>query len=290
MMKLINFLQNIFFKNKKDCNTVFIEEFHKKLAQNAQKSNAMAWDLSEIPEITDNDLINILDVYFNSPTLNEADDNLRNMIDNLTQNASCKQDNYGLHVTWFIEGIKRIVSLEEEWVKRHGKKHTDEEAAKIATEKVMELCFGSHIQDNGALFEEHSFMASALATSLADRVKSKVTDSVKTKAYELFYGFFIGYLKHVKTLEDGDFRHIDDYQNWLRTNIPSSNTEKYNWEHPDGQLYCDYSPGWVWSLILENAGMSDAQARLVCPWKTSISIRSLDNSVLYTTYQHCEYL
>lgn len=175
-------------------------------------------------------------------------------------------------------------------MKKNGKRHTDEDAARIAAEKMVELCFGWHLQDNGALDEEHSFMMSAIATTFGNDAKDKIPEDVKKKAYDLCYEFFFRYLKYVEVLFNHDYLHIDDYQNWLRENLPSPNPDRFNWDYIRGELYCDYDPNWAWDLILETAGVNENTVRLICPWKTTILIRSLDNTVIYRTYQNCEYL
>ena len=38
------------------------------------------------------------------------------------------------------------------------------------------------------------------------------------------------------------------------------------------------------------AGVPERDAGNICPWKTAINIRALDNAVMYYTYQHCEEL
>ena len=97
----------------------------------------------------------------------------------------------------FFSEVSSEIQLEEEWVKKNGKRHTDEEAAKIATEKMMELCFGWHLQDNGALDEEHSFMMSSFSNCIWRR-ENKISEDVKKKHMNLCYGFFFGYLKLLK--------------------------------------------------------------------------------------------
>ena len=55
-------------------------------------------------------------------------------------------------------------------------------------------------------------------------------------------------------------------------------------------LYCDYGPTTPLHLILVNAGVDKMDTRNICPWKTGIDIRAVDNAVMYNTYQHQEEL
>ena len=289
-------------------NDRFIKLYHDMLEENAylndedeiHKTNR----LTGIPEFTYDNLNELIDIYLTSKTLDEANDNFRKYIESIVPDAKIdwksdnyadtpeyKQHKYSLNVSRFFSEVSSEIQLEEEWVKKNGKRHTDEEAAKIATEKMMELCFGWHLQDNGALDEEHSFMMSSLATVYGEAEKSKISEDVKKKAYDLCYGFFLGYLKFIETLYyKFDYEHIDDYRNWLRENLPSPDKDKFNWNNIYGELECDYDPNWAWHLILKTAGVDENSVRLICPWKTSISIRSVDNTVLYRTYRNCEYL
>lgn len=171
-----------------------------------------------------------------------------------------------------------LTHLEDEWVKIHGKVHTDEEAAEIAAKKWCELIFGWHLQDNGALNEEHSFLASAIATSLGNDTRKKISEDVKRKAYNLFYQYYYHELQYMKT---SDIKHIE----WLRENIKGN--EKfplYKLNYPL-HLYCDYEPVFDLYQILFSAGVDEKHINILCPWKTGIRIRYSDNTVFYNTYQ-----
>lgn len=312
-MEMITFLKNLFKKNNKSeiMKMKTLEEFlqdivdayHTKLAENVGKD----WGVSEIPEIDDMKIKEIFTKYFeNSVSIDDAKQELENCIDEIIPDAEVdydafesydeaektpeyKQHHYNMDVkSVIIYGINGLTNYDEYWVSLHGKRHTNEEAATIATNKVMELCFGWHLQDNGALDENHSFMASALATTMGSKAKDKIPQEVKDKAKELFYEYFYRYLKYVEDLHN--YGPWKDYINWLRTNVPVPSTSEWSWEFPDGEVSCDYHPCVRWSSLLRAAGLDDNIISVICPWKTTIYIRSLDNAVIYQTYQKCEYL
>lgn len=291
-------LLNTLFKNKENMSqeevyNKFIKLYHKKLEDN--KNSDLEMDITEVPELTDDIIKQALDAYFSASKLEDAWKCLEAFINTIIPNPEVnyndpnwktsdtyKQYRYSLNVSWILSDVKYSANLPQAWVNLHGKRHTNEEAAKIAAEKVMELCFGWHLQDNGALNEEHSFMMCALGSSLGNDAKAGISADVKEKAYELFYKFFLGYL-------DPDSVG-GNYQKWLRENAPSSNPERFNWEFLKGELYCDYGPNWAWSTLLEAAGVDERSASLICPWKTGIKINVIDNAVMYSTYQNVDYL
>lgn len=255
------------------------------------------------PELTRDVINEYIEIYLGAPHLYECHECSKKYIEsilpnpeidwsieNLKETEEYRQHEYFNKAYWLLCDVALSVNLDTKWIELHGKEHTDEEAAKIATEKIMELCFDWHLQDNGALDEEHSFKMSALATVLGSSAKERISEDTKKKAYDLFYGYFLGYLKFVDTLEHRDFKHIDDYQNWLRENIPSNNPERYNWEYLRGELSCDYDPSWPLYLILYNAGVDEHDIHSICPWKTTIRINPNDNSVVYGTYSNVKYL
>lgn len=313
---MIAFFKNLFKKNNKSeikkMKTLeeflqdIVDAYHTKLAENVGKD----WGVSEIPEIDDEKIKEIFTKYFeNTVSIDDAKKVLEKCIDEIIPDAEVdydafesydevkktpeyKQHNYNRDVkSVIIYGIKSLVKYDEYWVSLHGKRHTNEEAATIATNKVMELCFGWHLQDNGALDEEHSFMASALATTMGSNAKDKISQEVKIKAKELFYGYFNGYLKFYDDVMNGaHWLILEQYVQWLRSNAPSPEPSRWNWEHPDGTLNCDYDPCWRWFCLLKAAGVEESAIRVICPWKTTIYIRPLDNTVIYQTYQNCEYL
>lgn len=287
------------------CDNIYddiVKRYHEVLDEKSFVFNC--YGITNIPELTDDDVRKIFLIYFTeSKSLDDGRINIQKYLEtkishpsvdwskeNACETEEYKQSHYFDKVYWIFTDIIHKSNFEYEWVKLNGKMHTDEDAARLAAEKVMELCFDWHLQDNGALNEEHSFMMSTIATVFGNEAKNKVPEDVKKKAYDLFYGYFLGYLKDKQVKKNGEYEHFDDYQNWLRENVPSKDPDRFNWEYPDGELYCDYHPCIRWSTILENAGVDDNTASLICPWKTGISIRSVDNAVSYRTYQKQVYL
>lgn len=187
---------------------------------------------------------------------------------------------------WFC--AKRESELEERWVDVHGKIRTNEEAATIAADKWCELLFGWHLQDNGALNEDHpgGFTACALGTVLANKSKEKITEEMKIKTRELFIEYYSRFLHLYETFD------LDDIK-WAEKTMPDDDKERpYDWHYgfKSGSMYCDYGPYRPLYLLLIAAGIPKNDANSICPWKTGIDIRPLDNAVFYNTYQHREEL
>ena len=185
---------------------------------------------------------------------------------------------------WF--DCKRMSGIEKAWVDLNGKANTNEEAAKKAADKWCELIFGWHLQDNGAINENHAggFYACALGTVLANKSKEGISEDVKKKAHSLFYEY---YLRQLHYYETKDKKDID----WLVEHLPDDDKkDPFDWRYFEFMcdLYCDYGPGTPLYLILVNAGVDKRTARNICPWKTGIDIRVVDNAVMYNTYQHQE--
>lgn len=176
-----------------------------------------------------------------------------------------------------------ILNMEGRWVMVNGKVHTDEEAASIAADKWCDLIFGNHIQDNGALNETPSFMASVLGTLLADKVKEKLESDVREKTHNLFREYYLHKLHYDRTHDETDI-------NWLKENLPDNSDKYHDWERFGYaiDLYCDYGPTAPLHLILVNGGIPENDTHNICPWKTGISIRHEDNTVMYRTYGKCD--
>lgn len=162
------------------------------------------------------------------------------------------------YVNPFGDWIKLI---EEEFISRNGKIHEFKEACKIAADKWCELLFGWHMQNNGALDEEHSFNMCALGTILAEDSKKNISEKVKIKAHKLIEEYYL----------DGCLWKHDGVKTYV-------------------ELSCDYGPNVPLYELLVKAGIKRNDASNICPWKTSISIDNKDNCVLYHTYQHMDYL
>lgn len=271
----------------------FIFEFNERL----DKENLV------VPELTDEIVKNILLTFFNKESLSEAESYLYRVLGDYIDGSYDKIDHdlsyeeqkkTDAYKNWLrfsdIEGVwghcRRMLRLSEEWANINGKKHTDEEAAKIAADKWCELLFDWHLQDNGALNEDHpgGFTACALGTILANTSKERITEEMKVKAHELFQEY---YRRSIHFHNDYNQEDL----NWLKTTFPDKEGN-YDWKYGFGynDMYCDYNPYYPLYLLLVNAGIPDKDVRNICPWKTGISIRKEDNAVLYHTYQHREEL
>lgn len=257
----------------------------------------------EVVEITNDDIKNIIEEYFNKKTLTDAKNYAYNALEDYIDGSFEKIDRTlsfnerketQAYKNWVrLSDIKyiwddvfRTLRMDVNWVKINGKAHTDEDAATIAANKWCELLFGWHLQDNGALNETHAggFPACALATVLADDAKKDISDEIKQKAYELFKEYYIRYIHYYNTRDSKDI-------NWLQTTLESSDKETFNWEYGfEYDMYCDYDPSWALYTILYNAGVPEKKIHSICPWKTKISIRIEDNAVMYSTYQHIDEL
>lgn len=270
----------------------FIEDFH------TQEEN----ENIIVNEITDDDIKKIIINFFDKKTLKEAETYFYDVLDEYIEDPDTK-------VNWNLERSElektpeyiawrrhsdissmwyqccNYCNLSKNWAKVNGMAHTAEEAAKIAADKWCELIFDWHLQDNGALNENHGggFPACALATILGENAKKDITEEMKQKAHELFQEYYRRLLHYGETYDMEDI-------NWLKTTLKSKGNE-YNWKYGFSMdMYCDYDPSWALYLILENAGIPENKIRNICPWKTGISIRPEDYMVLYRTYQHTDEL
>lgn len=260
----------------------------------------------DVTEMTDDNIRDAVKEFFEKNNLTEADRFMYHAIDPYVEDTYDKIDwqngmshddreKYDpMYIQWdrhndvssVWSDVCRLLKMSEKWVEIHGKRHTDEEAAKIAADKWCELCFGWHLQDNGALNETHGggFPACALGTILANNAKEGITEDVKVKAHELFYGYYLNLIQYER---DRDRKHIK----WLVENLKNEPDDErpWDWERYGfmrDELYCDYGPDTGLYLILYNAGVPRRDVSSICPWKTGISIRFEDNAVFYNTYQH----
>ena len=293
--------KNLFKRNPMKEETIgesIIKVFRKTYAEDR-------WNINheDVTEITDDDILSIVETYLNKPTLTEANNYWYHIIDDYVRDGykdidwsmdreevkktpTYKQWEKHSSVDSAWSHAKYNCQLEEAWVEKNGKANTDEEAAKKAADKWCELIFGWHLQDNGAINENHGggFYACALGTILANDCKEGITDDVKKKAHNLFYEYYRRGLHYNQT---HDRKDID----WLVENLPdNSEKDPFDWKYFEFRvdLYCDYGPGTPLYLILVNAGVDPKDAGNICPWKTGIDIRKVDNAVMYKTYQHCE--
>ena len=275
----------------------FIEEFLYDFHYQSTRQNL------DIPELPDDVITNIINEYFNKKTLTEANKYIYEVLKQYVENPY-KKINWDLgrpaveetpeYKAWsryhdissLWSDCKRMNGIEETWVDLNGKANTNEEAAKKAADKWCELIFGWHLQDNGAINEDHAggFYACALGTVLANKSKERITEDVKKKAHSLFYEYYLHQLHYNETHDKKD---ID----WLVENLPDDDKkDPFDWRYFEFRcdLYCDYGPGTPLYLILVNAGVDKRDAGSICPWKTGIDIRPVDNAVMYNTYQHRE--
>ena len=257
----------------------------------------------DVPELPDDVITNIINEYFNKTTLTEANRYIYEALDKYVK-GSYSDINWDLgrpaveetpeykawrrhaDISTLWSDCKRMSGIEKAWVDLNGKANTNEEAAKKAADKWCELIFGWHYQDNGAINENHAggFYACALGTVLANKSKEGISEDVKKKAHSLFYEY---YLRRLHYYETKDKKDID----WLVEHLPDDDKkDPFDWRYFEFMcdLYCDYGPSTPLHLILVNAGVDKMDVRNICPWKTGIDIRVVDNAVMYNTYQHQE--
>ena len=259
----------------------------------------------ETPELSDEKIREMIEGYFSKNTLTEAYRYLYDEVEKLYPYNSDKIDwrldreemkktpeyqewKRNSDIRDVFHYTYRNIEMDEYWVDANGKAHTSEEAARIAADKWCELIFGWHLQDNGAINEDHpgGFSACALGTILADKCKEGITEDVKKKVHDLFYGYYYHFLHYEDTHDNADI-------NWLVENLPDDDEkDPFDWKYFGFrcELYCDYGPSTPLYLILVNAGVDGRSAGNICPWKTGIEIRPVDNAVMYRTYQHCDEL
>lgn len=271
-----------------------IEDFTKNFNETIEEKHY------DVPEINDEIIKNVITEYFNKETLTSAEKYMYNVFDEYVKNTY-DEINWGLehekarktpeYIAWerhmdissVWNSARRMTDMMKKWVEVNGMAHTEEEAATIAADKWCELLFEWHLQDNGALNEDHpgGFTACALATVLANGAKDEITEEMQNKAHELFKEYYLRQMHYNRTYSDDDIE-------WLKNNLPDKDGE-FNWDYGFGyELSCDYDPSYPLYLILVNAGIPEKDVRRICPWKTSISIRFEDNTVRYYTYRHCD--
>ena len=252
----------------------------------------------EIPELTDEILAGIVRDYFNEKTLTAANESAKKKIDSLfpsdedidwsldkeelkkTESYIRFSKNHGASCAWYR--TRERLNLEKQWVNFNGKTRTDEDAAELASDKWCELLFGWHMQDNGAINEDHpgGFRACALGTILANDAKSDIPEEAKQKAKELMKSYYLHQIHYERTHDVSDIR-------WAEKNIPDPDKENpFDWRMYEFRvdLSCDYGPSAPLYIILINAGIPENKVEVICPWKTSIVIREVDNAVFYNTY------
>ena len=258
-----------------------------------------------LPEINDEIIGSIVRDFLTSKTLTEANNIARNAFDKYIPDGhlqiNWKLDKEELEKTYpYIQFSKyddansawcwasRNYGLEEVWVDINGQVRTDDEAAELAANKWCELLFGKHLQDNGAINENHAggVYACTLGTVLANESKKGITEEMQLKTKNLIKEYYLHNIEYHKT----DGRNAVE---WAQKNLPDNDKKNsFSWEYGFGygSMYCDYGPSTPLYLILINAGISERDACNICPWKTGIEIRHVDNTVFLNTYRHQEEL
>ena len=127
------------------------------------------------------------------------------------------------------------------------------------------MLFNFHLQDNGAINEDHGggFWACALATVLKNDSMKDITEDMIKKTYDNLYNYYF--------------------------NGSIYKDKKDGWES-EMHLYCDYGPNSPLYDILKESGIPEKLINNICPWKTGIEIDYNDNSVVIISYQKREYI
>lgn len=226
-----------------------------------------------------NDIVSLVDKCFTEPKRYQE---ISNMVYNYCHELYPSPDYDKDHDNWEIcnnyfygdydKNSKRwlhpfrdwIENIENEFLRRFPPQRKYEEACKIVADKWCELLFSWHLQDNGAINEDHGggFLACALGTVLGNDAKEKISEESKKNAHEYIYNHY-----------------INDCL-WKFDNGDSWNCE----------LSVDYHPNTPLAAILKNSGIEERYIDSICPWKTRILIDKKDNSVIYATYGKREYI
>ena len=146
-----------------------------------------------------------------------------------------------------------------------GQRRTFEEACEIATNKWCEMLFKFHLQDNGAINEDHGggFWACALGTILKEDSMKELTEEMIKNTHDNIYKYYKGHSIYT-----------DKKDGW---------TSQIN-------LYCDYGPNAPLYDILEDSGIPKKYINNICPWKTGVNIDETDNAVVLIGYQKRNYI
>lgn len=152
----------------------------------------------------------------------------------------------------------------EDFLNVKGPRRTFDEACKLAADEWCKKLFGNHVQDNGALNEEHSFMMCGLGTLLKDKAQESITEEMIENTRTNLYKYFENHCEY-------------------------RSKEHPEWTHHI-QLYSDYGPNAPLYDILYEAGIPEDDIRNICPWKTGIEIDENDNAVIMIGYQKRNYI
>jgi len=160
-----------------------------------------------------------------------------------------------------------IKYVESNFLSKFGQRRTYDEACLLAADKWCEMMFKFHLQDNGAINEDHGggFWACALATVMKNDSMKEITEEM------------------VKATHDNLYKY---YKNrcWYECKDKDDSWSGYV------NLYVDYHPNRPLYDILKDSGIPEKHIDSLCPWKTGIDIDETDNAVVVKGYQKCNYL
>ena len=147
----------------------------------------------------------------------------------------------------------------EKFLAINGKRHTLEEASKIAAEQWAYLIFGEVRQDNGD-DSELGLFGRGLAETIKRKSMANTPQSAAVKFIQLMYDYYLG----------GCLFTNADGRQWKE--IP----------------YTDYGPNQSLEKILLDSGVPEKSVSGICPWKTGVTIDRRDFSVVVRKYQTSE--
>lgn len=172
-----------------------------------------------------------------------------------------KSAEYTLIVDWFYDKVCKWYNLlRQSWLDIHGPRHTRDEIMKLAADFWCERIFDSAVQDNGDTTEGGGFFMAVSSLLKSDAMNNQLP-AVRAKAWSL----------------------IAEYYGKLFDRSLANNYE-------DG-LSVDYYPCESLHDILVNAGVDEKDVNSIVPYKTSLSIRRFDKTLVGTSgYGHLVYL
>ena len=172
-----------------------------------------------------------------------------------------KSAEYTLIVDWFYDKVNKWDDLlRQSWLDIHGPRHTRDEIMKLAADFWCERIFDSIVQDNGDTTEGGEFFM-VVSSLLKSKSMKNQLPAVRAKAWSLiaeYYGKLF------------DCSLANDYENGLSV---------------------DYYPCESLHDILVNAGVDEKDVNRIVPFKTYLSIRRFDKTLVGTSgYGHLVYL
>ena len=179
---------------------------------------------------------------------------------------------YDEYINWFYGGYedsslyKWVETVKKTFVEKNGPVRTYEEACQVAADKWTHMIFDSILQDNGDR-TGHSDNMMLLGMYLKKINQDELTDETRERFRNNMAEFYL----------NGCYWEYVDNNGLLRT---MSNVNPA----------CDYNPNGPLEDIMKASGIPEKSIDSLAPWKTSIRIDHLDNSVIYSTYSKTEYL